>query len=353
MFEDRTQDTIMKEMLSQFGADVRTDEGSLAYNSCARIGSELEDVYADMDELNDNMLPDTQDLAHLIQYSDSRGVAYKYATAPVVKGVFQQEIGIGERFTCGEYIYTVSELIEGYTYKLQCETEGTEANTTTGELSPVDYIDDYLGGTVTEILVLGVDDEDEEAFRKRVINSFSHNAFGGNKEYYQNAVNEITGVGGCKPKRREVGSEYINIWIIASDYMPASDTLVSKVQAIIDPEMDGEGDGKATINHIVQIKSAVATEINVRTTVTWENGYGVDTSKSKIDDVIDNYLLELRKAWQDAGKEDTVVRIAQIDARILAVEGVSDVKDTQINGTQENLSLTFEKLPVYGGVTIV
>lgn len=352
MFEDRTQDTIMKEMLSQFGADVRTDPASLAYNACARIGSELEDVYADMDELNDNMLPDTQDLLHLIKYSKGR-VTYKYATAPIVKGVFQQEIGIGERFTCGEHIYTVTELIEGYTYKMQCETEGTEANTTTGELSPVDYIDDYLGGNVTEILILGVDDEDEEVFRKRVINSYSQNAFGGNKEYYRNVVNEITGVGGCKPKRREAGSEYINIWIIASDYMPASDTLVSNVQAIIDPEMDGEGDGKASINHIVQIKSAVGTEINVTTTITWMDGYSAETSKSKIEDVIANYLLELRKAWEDAGKEDTVVRIAQIDARILAVEGVSDVKDTQINGSQENLSLTFEKLPVYGGVTIV
>ena len=353
MFEDRTQDTIMKEMLSQFGADVRTDEGSLAYNSCARIGSELEDVYADMDELNDNMLPDTQDLAHLIQYSDSRGVAYKYATAPVVKGVFQQEIGIGERFTCGEHIYTVTELIEGYTYKLQCETEGTEANTTMGELSPVDYIDDYLGGTVTEILVLGVDDEDEEVFRKRVINSYSQNAFGGNKEYYRNAINEISGVGGCKPKRREAGSEYINIWIITSDYTPASDTLVSNVQAVIDPEMDGEGDGKATINHIVQIKSAVGVEINVTTSITWDSGYSVETSQSKVEDAISSYLLEIRKAWEDTGKEDTIVRISQIDARILAIEGVNDVTDTQINGTEENLSLSYEKLPVYGGVTIV
>ena len=222
-----------------------------------------------------------------------------------------------------------------------------------GELSPVDYIDDYLGGTVMEILVLGVDDEDEEVFRKRVINSYSQNAFGGNKEYYRNAVNEITGVGGCKPKRREAGSEYINIWIIASDYTPASDALVANVQAVIDPEMDGEGDGKASIDHIVQIKSAVGVEINVNTAITWDSGYSVETSQSKVEDAISSYLLEIRKAWEDTGKEDTIVRISQIDARILAIEGVNDVTGTQINGTEENLSLSYEKLPVYGGVTIV
>lgn len=53
-----------------------------------------------MDEINDNLLPDTQDDSHLIEYGRERGLEYKYATCPVVRGVFQQEIEIGERFYC-------------------------------------------------------------------------------------------------------------------------------------------------------------------------------------------------------------------------------------------------------------
>lgn len=55
MYEDRVFDTIMEEMMAAFGQDVRTDEGSLAYNACAKIAEKLEEIYGDMDELNDNI----------------------------------------------------------------------------------------------------------------------------------------------------------------------------------------------------------------------------------------------------------------------------------------------------------
>ena len=43
MYEDRVFDTIMEEMMAAFGRDVRTDEGSLAYNACAKIAEKLEE----------------------------------------------------------------------------------------------------------------------------------------------------------------------------------------------------------------------------------------------------------------------------------------------------------------------
>ena len=124
MYEDKTYENIMNDMMKNFGTDVRTDEGSLAFNACAKISETLENVYGDMDELNNNMYPDTQDLPHLIRFAAERNIKYFYAYPAVVKGVFNQEIEIGEKFICGNYTYTSSEKIEGYTYKLICETEG-------------------------------------------------------------------------------------------------------------------------------------------------------------------------------------------------------------------------------------
>lgn len=83
MFDDRLFDNIMQEMMETFGAEVRTDEGSLAYNACAKIAEKLEEIYGDMDEINDNLLPDTQDDSHLIEYGRERGLEYKYATYQV------------------------------------------------------------------------------------------------------------------------------------------------------------------------------------------------------------------------------------------------------------------------------
>ena len=92
--------------------------------------------------------------------------------------------------------------------------EGTEANKNYGDLYPVDYIDDYKGGKITETLTNGMDDEDTEIFRARVVSSFKSSAFCGNKADYRREINKMEGVGGCKPKRREKGSPWINIAII-------------------------------------------------------------------------------------------------------------------------------------------
>lgn len=354
MFDDRLFDVIMGEMMSEFGPEVRTDEGSLAYNACVKIAEKLEEVYGDMDEINSNMLPDTQDDQHLISYGLERGIEYKYATFPIVKGIFKQEIEIGERFVCNDYTYEVAALISEYEYRLICDTEGVEANTNIGQLEPVDYVDEYLGGQITEIIEPGVDDEDIEKYREKVITSHKTTAFGGNKADYRNFVNRISGVGGCKPKRRSPDSPWVNITIISSEYTVPSSILVDQVQTAVDPEQNsGEGDGMAPICHHVKIIPVTAGEVNVSTQITFETGYTVETSRNLINAEIESYLGELRKTWESKMFGDTVVRISQIESKILSVEGVLDVGNTQINNSADNLILDYTMIPVLGGVTIV
>jgi uncharacterized phage protein gp47/JayE len=344
----------MGEMMETFGADVRTDEGSLAWNACAKIADKLEEVYGDMDAINDNILPDTQDLDHLIRYAEERGLEYNYATAPVVKGVFSQEIEIGERFTCGDYSYKVTELLSGYEYKLECETEGTEANTTLGELEPIDYIDDYQGGTITQVLIDGTDDEDEEVFRQRVFDSFKSVAFGGNKADYRSYINEIEGVGGCKPKRRVEGETFIHIPIITSEFDVPSAELVDEVQTIVDPlQNQGEGDGFAPIDHQVIIEAVEGVNVEVSATITFDDGYTAESCKSIVEGAVEGYMATLRRTWEANELEDMYVRLSKIDASILTVEGVLDVTGTTINGVAENLVLNYKQIPILGGVTIV
>lgn len=354
MFDDRTQDIIMDEMMVEFGGGVRTDEGSLAYNACAKISEKLEEVYGDMDELNDNLLPDTQDESHLISYGSERGVKYSYATAPVVKGVFQQEIELGERLSCNDFIYEVIEQISGFEYKLACETEGVEANANLGELEPVDYIDDYLGGQITELLVAGADDEDIEAYRKKVLATFQSTAFGGNKAYYRQHINDIDGVGGCKPVRRSADSPIVNVYVISNDFNVPSDDLIANIQNLVDPvESSGEGDGIAPICHTVKILAVPAVDVNISCKITFDTGYSISTNQSLIENVIKDYLAELRAGWESLEKNSTIIRISQIEAKILGVEGVLDVTDTTINGASENLILDYMNIAVFGGVTVV
>ncbi len=356
MYEEMTYDAILADMLSSFGTDVRTDEASLAYNACAKIAAKLEDVYADMSTLNDNMFPDTMDLDYLIQYGAERGITYSYATAPIVLATFDIELTIGDQFTCNDYTYTVTSLVENTTYQylLTCETAGTEANTNFGTLEAVDYIDGYEDtATIDSIATLGTDDEDEDVFRARVLASFESQAFGGNKADYRNYIDAITGVGGCKPLRRASDSEYINIYLIDSDYGVPSDTLVDTVQTAVDPtENSGEGDGMAPICHKVSIIAVTGTTLDITATITFATGYSTDTSQSLIEAAIESYFLTLRTAWEGYETASTVVRISQIESAILTVDGVEDVTGTTIGGSTDNYTMDYTQIPILGEVTI-
>lgn len=355
MYDDRTYDNIMEEMMDGFGQDVNTDESSLAYNACAKIAEKLEDVYADMSLLNDNIVPDTMDLDHLITFGKTqRGIEYEYATSPIVKATFEQEIEIGQQFTCGDYTYTVTEVIEGFSYKMVCDTEGIEANTTIGELSPVDYVDDYKGGNIVEILVPGTDDEDEETYRARVMESFKSTAFGGNRADYRGKIDALDGVGGCKPKRRDKDSQWIVITILSDTYdVPTPDT-VKAVQDAIDPEQShGEGDGLAPICHNVMIVAVTPKPVSVAAKVTWDEGFSKETSKSQIDAAVQKYLLQIRNEWEKNEFNKSYVRISQIEAKILEVQGVVDVENATINGLGENMTLEYNEIPTFGGVALV
>ena len=355
MFDDRTYNNILDEMLDEFGQDVDTGEASLAFNACDKIAEKLEETYGDMDEINRNISPDTMDLDHLIQYGElQRGVSYNYATAPVVKGEFQQEIEIGQQFICNDFTYTVSELIDGFAYKLTCDTEGVEANTNTGELVPADYVDDYKGGKITEILRSGMNDEDEEVYREKVIETFYSKAFGGNIADYREKVDELDGVGGCKPKRRDRTSSWIYITIIGSDFGVPSQEIVKRVQDAVDPEQShGEGDGIANICHNVLIQAVEAVPVSVSVKVVWDSGYSTDTSKSKIEAAIQEYLSTIRKSWESSKMNNQYIRISQVEARILSVEGVIDVIETKLNDKEENVTLAYTQIPTFGGVAIV
>lgn len=354
MYEDRVFDTIMEEMMAAFGRDVRTDEGSLAYNACAKIAEKLEEIYGDMDELNDNILPDAQDDWHLIEYGKERGITYHSATQAVVRAVFHQEIEIGERFTCGDYTYEVIEQIEGYTYQMICETEGTETNTTIGKLEPAEYVENYQGGEITEILKKGTDDEDIEEFRKKVIETFKTTAFCGNKADYRRYINQLKGIGGCKPRRRQAGEAQIDIYIISDDFSVPDAETVKNVQEAVDPEdSHGEGSGMAPICHTVHISGVTKTSVTIQTKVTYDSGYSTATSKTQIETAVKTYLRELCESWEAKEETDMIVRLSQIEARILNVEGVADVEATTINGKAGNLALSFEKIPVLEAVNIV
>lgn len=351
MFEENTFENLLKRMLSKVPSGIDKREGSIIYDALAPVAAELAQAYIQLDAAVSETFADTADRQYLILRAKERGLKPYEATAAEVKGVFNCAVPIGSRYSLDEFNYTVAEKTNEseHSYRLVCETAGSSANHKTGILVPIDYIEGLETATITEVLIPGEDEEDTEDFRKRYFESFNSEAFGGNRADYIKKVNEIQGVGGVKVYRAWKGGGTVKLVIINSEYGVPSAELVEKVQTAVDPTQNsGEGLGIAPIDHVVTVAAATEQKINVSTTITYASGWNFEETKPYIEKVIDDYLKELNETWQN--KDNLIVRVSQIESRILDLEGVLDIENTAINGTKGNYTVPTDSVAVRGDI---
>lgn len=352
MFESMTFENILKSMLSNVPLSFDKREGSIIYDALAPAAAELAQLYIDLDFTLKETFADTSDREYLIMRAAERGFEPYSATFAIAKGVFNIEVPIGSRFSIDVFNYTVTEVIsdEEHSYKLMCETAGSEPNGYTGQLIPVDYIKGLTQAEITEILIPGEDEEETESFRQRYLNSFDSQAFGGNIQDYKEKVNAIQGVGGVKVYPVWNGGGTVKLVIISSEYKVPSSELIQEVQTAIDPVQNhGEGLGLAPIGHVVTVEGITETVINIETEITYDEGWSWEDIERTANDVIDSYFNELSKSWAD--NSNIIVRISQIETRLLDIEGVIDIQNTKLNSQTKNITLEENSIPKRGTVS--
>lgn len=353
MYEDQTFEVILEKMLARIDTDIDKTEGSLIYNALAPEAWELARAYTAIDHVYDSTFADTAPREELIRRAKERGLEPKAATNAILKGEFNIDIPIGSRFSLDELTYVTTEKISDDAmkyYKMKCETVGKVGNRKFGTLIPIEYIDGLTTAVLIEVLIPAIDDEDTEEFRKRYFASFDSQAFGGNIADYISKTEAINGVGGAKYIRATKEDSHIKIQIIGSDYGVPSSELVNYVQTLLDPTQNqGEGVGIAPIGHIVDVSGCVSSIVNISATFTFSGGYTFTSVVNYINSAIDNYFLELSKSWSKSN--NLIIRISQIESKLIAIEGIEDISNTSINGSKENLILDSNTIPVRGAVS--
>lgn len=351
-YSSMTYEVILQRMLDRIPENMDKREGSIIYDALAPAARELANLYAEFGEIETESYADTASREYLIKRAAERGITPHPATYAVVKGLFTPlniDIPIGSRFNSDNLNYKVISKIQDGQYQLQCESVGTVGNRFSTILIPIDYIEGLETAQINEVLIPGEDEEDTEELRKRYFESFETKAFGGNKTDYVQKTNEIDGVGSTKVTPVWNGGGTVKLTILNSDFEKASSTLIKTVQDIIDPAQDGNGVGLAPIGHIVTVDTVEEVPINVKATFVFENGYTFASLKSKIEDAIKDYLLEIRKDWSTT--LESLVRIRQIELKILTIEGIIDITNTRINNSTNNITLSQYQIPMFGGVS--
>lgn len=383
-----TYEAILERMLASAPADVDKREGSIIYDALAPCAAELAKAYIDLEQFREECCAETASREFLVLRAAERGITPRAATNAILSAEFNVDVPIGSRFSLDGLNYVVTD-----TNVVTCETAGTEGNRHFGDALPIDFIDGLETAKITALLIPAQDDEDTESLRKRYFSSFNIRAFGGNRADYIEKVSAIAGVGGVKVTRvwngdikpaELVPAESVLAWfesnsgtlpedvqtwltkiiaaatsgkltaggcvlvtVLDSEYNTASTALIERVKETLDPaDSTGEGMGVLPIGHVVTVQSAVGVPVDVTTNITFDEGYSWDNLRAAIENAISGYLLELRKKWASTGS--TIVRISQIETRILDIEGVLDIADTALNGKPANLTLGAYEVPVFG-----
>lgn len=352
MYEHMTFETIMERALAKVPSTMDKREGSVIWDAIASAAVELQNVYIELDVVLKETFADTASLFYLKKRAAERGIYQILATNAILQGEFTPanlEVPIGSRFSCDKLNYIVIEKIEDGVYKMQCETAGTEGNSHFGLLIPIDYVDGLETANLTELLIPAENDEDVEELRERYLNSLTSQAYGGNIADYKEKVHAIQGVGGVKVTPVWNGGGTVKLTIQDSTFNVPSDDLITKVKNDADPyPNEGIGYGFAPIGHVVTVEGVEGVSVDVVTNITYRSGWDWTSAQSYILNAVDSYLKEIREAWEDSN--NLIVRISQLESRILDCEGILDIADTTLNGSTSNLFLEENQIPVRGSV---
>ncbi|NLY80445.1 MAG: baseplate J/gp47 family protein [Lysinibacillus sp.] len=352
-----TYEELMEQKLTKIDASLDKREGSsMVFNATAANSVETVQMLVTLKHFIDLVFADTAPREYLIRRAAERGLSPYPATKAKLKGVFNIDVPIGSRFSLDDLNYAVIEKVGPGEFILECETAGNVGNLFLGPLIPIEYIDGLTQAELTEVLIPGEDEEDTEAFRTRYFNSFNSIAFGGNRADYKEKVRKLEGVGGVRVYRGWKGGGTVKLVIINSEYEVPTQTLIDKVQEAVDPiDHQGEGVGLAPIDHIVTVFGVNETPIDITLNITYLSGWTWEDIEANVLQTIDDYFKELAEEWANAQtyEEDhrpVIVRVSQIEYRLLNVPGVIDISDTLLNGGASNIELDKESIPKRGVV---
>lgn len=364
MYENETNEAIRQRMLQRVPSSIDKREGSVIYDAAAPAAIELELLYVAVDYFLKKTFGDTAERDFLIERALERGLTPYRASAAVIKVIgtpADVEIPIGTRFSYDDVNYTITEKLEtAGEYEAVCETAGTVGNKPEGNLIPIDYITGLQSVKCTEVLILGEDEEDTESFRARYLASFNTQAYGGNIQDYQEKVSAIPGVGGVKVYPVWNGGGTVKVVFSSAEHTVPSDELVKEVQEILDPvPYQQQGVGVAPIGHRVTVEGAKESAVNIGLNITFGGGETFSTRLNDIRTVIQNYFSELNAGWQATEvvtaaafeNRGIIVRISQIESRLLQESYVQDISHTTLNGAEENIELANDALATIGEIS--
>lgn len=367
MFESKTYEAIMEEVITNAPEGIDTRQGSIFYDAVSGVAMEIAKLYTDLDLVFTLTQVDTATGEYLDIKASEYGITRHTATPAKYSVTFTGTTpSTGERFfTDGEYF--VLGKTDSDVYYLEAETAGTANNGVANGTPaiPVNNISGLESSTFGTIIEYGTDEEDDDSLRRRVQEKIGGPAENGNCQHYKSWCESFDGVGKARIFPLWNGPNTVKAVLISPLGLTCSSELIAEVQEYVDPADngytttvdgvtytvgDGLGEGVANLGAHFTAASAAATPINAEFTVVLTSGSTATDAKTQFETAFTAYLKNL--VLNTDAPSDVVVRPSQVGAIIIGLDAVQDYSGLTLNGSTDNIAPGDNFIPVMGTVTV-
>ncbi len=336
MFDNKTYDKILADMLSRVSSDVDKREGSVIYDALAPCAYELAQTYFNLNNFLDLVFGDTAVGEYLDRVVADYGITRKAATYAVRKIETTAAVKIGTRWGLNDTTYEITEELSANVYSADCKQPGVIGNTYSGTLENIDHVSGVTA-KLTDIITSGTDKETDDNLRDRFYAKVQAPSTSGNADNYKEWALEVDGVGNAKVFPLWNGAGTVKVVIVDSEKQPADNSLINKTIEYIETVRP--------IGAEVTVMSGTAKTISISASVSLAVGYTLQS-------VISAFSASATEYFERITFHQTYVSYAKIGTILLGTDGVVDYRDLTVNGSTSNIALADEKIPVLGTVNL-
>lgn len=335
MFENKTYENIIQDMLNEVKADVDKREGSVIYDALAPSALKLAEIYFELQNYIDLFFADTAIGEYLDRKVLDFGMLRKKATKATRKIVTNREVDIETRWEIENISFKITENIGQNQYKAECEVEGDIGNVYTGKLKSLDNIDN-VEALLTDIIESGQDEENDESLRNRFYTKVRKPSTSGNSNHYEQWALEVEGIGAAKVFPLWNGAGTVKIEILDSN-MDIDTTLESKVYEYIDKVRP--------IGATVTVGSPKIKTIDIKAKVVLDGSVDISKVKENFENNIKIYLKSLVFKSKS-------VSYAVIGSMLLSTKGVLDYSEFILNDSTGNVLISEHEIPALKNIIL-
>ena len=353
MFEAKTYEAVLADILSRAPDGIDLRQGSIFYDAVAGIAFKIAKYYADLEQVFNLVFLPTATGDYLTMRAEEHGV-YRQPPSPAkYKAEFTGTIPEpGARFFADGHYFLLMQDDELGLY-LEAETPGSAASDLPPgtPIVPVDTINGLTAASISSEIEPGTDEEGDESLRTRVQEKIAGPAENGNIQHYKTWCEEVPGVGRARIVPLWDGPNTVKGVLIDTDGAPASSAVVERVQEYIDPGSTGLGEGVANIGAHFTAVAATPFEVQISFSVTLAKGGVLSEVQAAAETALAQHIKEVNLTTSDG--EAAILRISTVGNVIYALPGVLDYTNLRFNGATANIELTSEEVFTLGEVTVL